>query len=461
MVDNMIIKILGLSIICVLDSFAGVVSGLKDPDMLEKTALQVKGAVAKNDISQVTARLRVEGAEFKTFNLFFPDTQLSMLLSTAERQTSADIRKIIERDLAITGGFKIMAGSGLAQKYDNEALLKQKGAEGISYLSLSFRGPVIRAAIEHKNFMTNQSAKYNFEGNTGQVRNFAHKLAQNIYENYIGPEDIFLRQIAAIRKINNTNQVVMLDFDGQNEVLISSGASPKLGPYFAPDGKTILYTIISNQGQKIVEQEIGAKNIQERTKRKGLNLDPRVLPDNSGILATLSLGRNANIYKTTRLGEVLEAVTKSSGRNLSPNISQDGKLLTFVSDGSGSPQIYEQILGANSPATRLTFQGRYNQTPVYSPDSNLIAFTGRDEAKVFDIFLLERSSKRVSRITQNQGRNQEPYFSPSGKYIIFSSERDGQNSELYLASLNGTHQYRLTNGGGYMSPVIRPGRLTR
>lgn len=419
-------------------------------------------ALDSMDANQVS-RLRVEGAEFKIFNLFFPETQLSLLLNSLERKNSADIRQIIERDLAITGGFKIITGSGVPQKNNNEALLKQKGAEGVTYLSLSFKGPLIRAAIEHKNFMTGKAAKHNFEGNTAQIRRFAHQLAQSIYENYIGPEDIFVRQIAAIKKGKASSQVVLLDFDGQGELIISSGLTYKSAPYFAPDGKTILYTIISDQGQRIVEQEVGSKHIQERTNKAGNNMDARVMPDNSGLLATLSLGKVENIYKLTRSGEIIGKITDSLGPNLSPSISPDGKNFVFVSNRSGSSQIYEQplMVSNKSPAERLTTQGRYNQTPHYSPDGRLIAFTGRDEQKILDVFLLERSTKRVSRVTQNQGRNQEPYFVPSGNFVILSSERDGHSSspELYLASLNGNHQYRLTNTGGYITPVVRPGAI--
>ena len=430
---------------------------------LAKTAPEIKeppvsAAKGTSDV-QGASRLRVEGAEFKTFNLFFPPAQLSLFSNNLERKYSEDIRQIIERDLAITGGFKIITGSGVAQKIDNEALLKQKGAEGVTYLSLSFNGSVIRAVIEHKNFITPQGAKYTFEGTTAQLRRLAHQLARSIYENYIGPEDLFLRQIAAVKKAKNSSQVVLLDFDGQGEIVISSGISYKSTPYFSPDGKTILYTIISDEGQRIVEQEIGSKNIQTRTHHAGNNMEVRVLPDNSGLLATLSLGKIEQIYKLTRSGEIISKITDGWGPNLSPSISADGKKMAFVSNRSGTSQIYEQILDSKSPPERLSPQGRYNQTPHYSPDAKLIAFTGRDEQKVLDVFLLERSSKRVSRITQNQGRNQEPYFVPSGNFVVLSSERAGhaQSPELYLASLNGNHQYRLTTTGGYVTPVVRPG----
>jgi TolB protein len=442
------------------------VSGI--PNEIEKRAEQVREVINKNDISGVTARLRVEGAEFKNFNLFFPPTELGPILSSTETKNSHEIRTIIERDLGITGGFKIMTGSGVSQKVDNEALLRQKGAEGVTYLSLGYKGPKVTATIQHRNFVANgKESKKVFEGTTTNIRRLAHQLAQHIYENFIGPEDIFLRQIAAVKRINGVNQIVMVDFDGFNETQVSFGPGQKVGPSFAPDGKTILYTSITDQSQRILEQEIGTKNIQERTNFAGSNLDPRVLPNNSGLIVALSLGKTANIYKTDRSGGNITRLTEPRGLNISPTISFDSKKMAFVSDRAGTAQIYELSLEPENKneLKRLTKQGSYNQTPQYSPDAKFIAFTGRDEAKVLDVFLLDCNDldngyPRVSRITQNQGGNKEPSFTPSGRFVIFSSQRNGhKDAELYLASLNGSHQHRLTHKGGYVAPVVRPGPI--
>lgn len=423
----------------------------------KNTATQVKKALSTNDISGVT-RLRVEGASFRAFNFFLPEITIEGKATSTSLQNAREIRQIIERDFQITGTITLVKPP--EEKAPTDALLKQKGAEGLSRIKLTFTNDKVAAELEHKNLISGKVTKKYVALLTKELRRFSHLIAQSIFEEFIGPEDIFVLQIAAVKRRGNESQIVLMDFDGHNEQKLTSGIWGKSTPYFAPDGKSILYTVITQEGQGIVEQEIGATAVKFRTKKPGLNLDPRIVPNNSALLATLSLGKNANIYHASREGNIIGTLTESSGFNLSPAVSPDGKMLAFVSTRSGSPQIYEQPLNFNgnkSEAKRLTFQGRYNQTPHYSPDGTYIVFTGRDEERRFDIFKLERSSGRISRITQNQGRNQEPFFFPSSRYLVFSSERDGRKEpDLYLAVPNGDHQYRLTTDGGYLSPVVRP-----
>lgn len=425
----------------------------------QKTAEEVQKVIAPSDVSSISARIRVEDAQFRAFNLFLPPCELGAM-SVIEKKKAADVRQVLERDLAITGSFHLMTEAPAA-KLGTDALLAQKGAEGSSRCQLSIRGQKIRAIIDHKNFLTGKTTRKSFETPYLQYRLLSHQMAQSIFEEFIGPEDLFLLQFAAVKRAKNYSQIVLFDFDGYNETAVSTNAWSKASPYFAPDGKSILYSVITDQGHGIVEQAIGVPTFQFRLRVTGLNIDPRVMPDNSALLATLSFGKIANIYKTTRTGELVGPVTENKGMNLSPTISPDGKRLAFVSNRGGSAQIYEQLLptekGKIPAATRLTFKGEYNQTPAYSPDGRLLAFTGRDQRSTFDIYLYERESKNTVRVTQNQGRNQEPFFSPSGRFMIFVSEREGRSEpDVYLANLSGTHQYRLTTSGGYYSPVIRP-----
>lgn len=437
----------------------------KSPEPIDSVPVS-KGSDNHNpssDLSQVSARLTVEGAKFRDFNLFFAPIHIEDKASPEQKKLAHEVRAIIERDLKIVGGFNLVTD---AKASLNEQLLKKKGMEGVSRLLFAFGPNKIKASLEHHNLINGKKSLKGFGSNQEGLRKLSHLLAQSIYQEFIGPEDLFLLQIAAIKRGKSHNQVVLMDFDGHSEVPLNDNKWTKASPYFSPDGKSILYSVISKESQGIVEQKVGSKQFQFRTKKPGINLDPRIMPDNSAMLVTLSHEGSTNIYRASRSGVILGRLTSGFGMNLSPSISPDGKEMVFVSDRSGNPQIYLQPLlkARDKPhAKRLTFQGKYNQTPHFSPDGKLIAFTGRDEKNKFDIFLLERSSGRTTRVTQDQGRNQEPFFSPSGRFVIFTSERDGKTKpDIFVATLNGSHQYRLTdandgsNGLGYTTPLVRP-----
>jgi TolB protein len=443
---------------------------VKDISPAKKAAEDVQKALSAGSLKNVDTRLRVEGASFRKFNLYLPKTMEINANKPSERKTFQEIRKIIERDLAITGAFNVMASDAIFEKTGVDGLLIQKGAEGISKLSLTIDDDLIKASLEHKSFVIKKPSQVkNFEAKTPQLRRLSHLLAQSIYEEFVGSENLFLLQIAAVRRDKSgDNFVVLLDFDGQNETLLTDGKWMKTTVTFAPDGKSILYAVSPPEGQKIVEQAIWSKQIKDRIGMPGLTYQPRVFPDNSGLLVTLSFQNNANIYRTSRAGKIIGPVTSSLGLNLSPAISPNGKEIAFVSDRSGTPQIYVQSFAADAKsnvANRVTFKGSYNQTPQFSPDGKLIAFTGRDEEYALDIFLLERGEKpgdeRVSRITHNQGRNEGPAFSPSGRFLIFEREQ-GAKRDMVLSSLNGDHQFVLTDVKsmpktlGYFSLAIKP-----
>lgn len=432
----------------------------------ENSSVDSSKIVTAANLKNADARLRVEGASFKPFNLYLAPTKIEVL-SEGQRKLANDIRSIVERDLNIVGTFNFVTHSNPDKSGDLVSLLRQKGAEGMSELKISMQGDKITVALKHHNLVTGKKGSYSIQKSSKELRHLAHLTSQSIFEAFIGPEDLFVTQFAAVKLTGNNNQIVLLDFDGQNEVPITKGNWSKTSPYFTPDGKNILYTVLTDNGQAIVEQEIGATQSFFRIRKPGLNLDARIFPDNSGMLATLSFEGNTSIYRADRKGAVIGKVLRPGqglGLNLSPSVSPNGEELVFVSDRSSSPQIYViSLKDKDAKAIRLTSQGRYNQTPTFSPDGKLVAFTGRDEQKVFDIFLVERATGRISRVTEKQGRNQEPFFTSSGRFLIFTSIREGKSKpDIFISSLNGNHQFRLTDAAsdskskGYMTPIVRP-----
>jgi TolB protein len=67
----------------------------------------------------------------------------------------------------------------------------------------------------------------------------------------------------------------------------------------------------------------------------------------------------------------------------------------------------------------VTFEGKYNTSPEWSPKGDRLVFSGRHEGKNH-IFLVRPDGTGLERLT-DIGNNEEPSFSPDGRFIAFSS----------------------------------------
>ena len=143
-------------------------------------------------------------------------------------------------------------------------------------------------------------------------------------------------------------------------------------------------------------------------------------------------------------GKIKKNLVKHWAIDISPAFSPDGGKMAFVSNRSGSPQIYVKDL-ASGNEERLTFEGKYNTSPAWSK-MNRIAFSQMDNGRV-DIWTMDPDGGGLRMLTANQGNNEDPCWSPDGRYIIFSSNRTG-NYHLYIMNGNGLNQRRIGNMKG-------------
>ncbi len=71
---------------------------------------------------------------------------------------------------------------------------------------------------------------------------------------------------------------------------------------------------------------------------------------------------------------------------------------------------------------------------------DVIAFTGRDERRVFDIFTVNPDTGKIQRVTQDAGRsNWEPTWAPNGRMMAFTTDRNGR-PQIVVALANGDRQ---------------------
>ncbi|WP_337171074.1 DPP IV N-terminal domain-containing protein [Gemmatimonas aurantiaca] len=134
---------------------------------------------------------------------------------------------------------------------------------------------------------------------------------------------------------------------------------------------------------------------------------------------------------------------------VAPALSSDGKYITYIGYGSllrGEvfPEMYLADATTGKRITRLVktttnpdfeqLRFIYSQ-PSFSPDGQMLAFTGQRGGRDVLYLMDMRSRKVVKRIDLELDQVLSPSFSPDGRKVVFSGMRHG-SSDLYVVSLD-------------------------
>jgi Tol biopolymer transport system component len=141
------------------------------------------------------------------------------------------------------------------------------------------------------------------------------------------------------------------------------------------------------------------------------------------------------------------SLTSSKANELYVDVSPDGTLVAFTRFRPGGGEIYTVPI-AGGPATRLTFDEVHDELPIWSPDSNRIAFVSYPEADDPEIFVMNADGTEPTRVTDNSDPDVDPRWSPDGTQLIFNRGNiDEASQDIYLVTLGQPGETRLTEEG--------------
>lgn len=293
-------------------------------------------------------------------------------------------------------------------------------------------------------------------GGRDQTREVAHKLADIIVFNLTAgaSRGIATTKIAFESKRGASKEIYIMDYDGFNQTPLTKNGSINLAPDWSSDNTKIAFTSLKS-GQpeiNIVSAADGAR-VSFPT-FNSFAATPAFSPDGSRVAFALRnpTTKYIDIYVSNASGGERLNLTNSRSINISPCWSPSGKQLAFISDRSGSPQIYAvDSDGAN--LKRVLSEGGHADSPSWSPDGRFIAFTWLPKKGMFyDVYLIELATGKIFQVTSENGNNQAPSWSPDGRHIVFQSDRTGTN-QIHTMLVDGTEQRQLTKAGVNTNPA--------
>jgi TolB protein len=378
--------------------------------------------------------------------------------------SGAAVMEALRGDLTRSGLFKILdpksflanpATEGMTEKTIDFSKWTTVGAQGLLKASATVAGDVV--TVEFFFFDAAKGSQIlhgSYHAPIAGQRQIAHGIADEIVKFFTGDRGDFQTRIAYVRETADGKQIVVADSDGANAQSLT-GASINLLPAWVPGGNALAFTTFRDGAPHIYTVDTATRAIKPLVLMGDFATGAAYSPDGLRFTFSASINDNTDIYLSQADASAGRKLTDARGIDISATWSPDGKQLCFISDRAGGPQLY--LMNADGTnQRRLTFQGNYNQEPAWSPKGDLIAFSGRDEKRSFDIYTVNPTSGVIIRVTQDSGTNEKPSWSPNGRHLVFSSTRSGKR-QLWMSTPDGKTQSKLTEEGkGASDPAWGP-----
>lgn len=280
-----------------------------------------------------------------------------------------------------------------------------------------------------------------FEGTYMGFRKLAHTVANSVYEKIIGEKGYFNSKIAyvSISYMNNKriSRIAVMDYDGENHKFITNGKYLVNCPKFSPDGKMLAYvayvgalprvyvrnlvtgqeTVIKNiqatfspsfspDGTKLLvsgakdgatnvfEVDLYTQKYNQLTNNQFINTSALYSPNSDLIYFTSDYAKKSNIYVMDRNGFQLKAISTKGGNYAAPTISFNSEYIAASKQESG--QFYVTLINLDDLSERKLTEGYVVDSPSFSPNGRLIAFSKTERVKV----IFDKRGRRIKTVPE-------------------------------------------------------------
>lgn len=265
------------------------------------------------------------------------------------------------------------------------------------------------------------------------------------------------------------DQIFIMNSDGSNVHMVSTGKGRTTCSYFYPDGKKMLYASTHLGSAEcppkpdyskgyvwpiypsfdIFTANSDGSNPKQLTKAPGYDAEAIISTDGKKIVFTSIRNGDLDIYTMSADGSDVKQLTHELGYDGGPTFSPDGKLIVYRAHHPKTEQEitdYKDLLKQNlirptyleiwtmkadgSDKRQVTDLGAASFAPAFYPDGKRIIFSTNVGSTGgmgnFELYGVDLDSKNLEQLTFTEGFDGFPMFSPDGKKLVWISGRNAK-----------------------------------
>ena len=270
------------------------------------------------------------------------------------------------------------------------------------------------------------------------------------------------------RKGYECDQIFIMNADGSNQKLVSTGKGRTTCGYFLADGKHIVYASTHAAGEACPPSPDRSKGyvwgvfpgydiylatddgrIQKKlTDAPGYDAEATVNWKTGKIVYTSLASGDLDLWTMQPDDSHKKQITRSTGYDGGAVFSRDGSKLVWRANHPKTPETmtrYKELLAENLTAPmkmelmiadadgknprQITNYGCASFAPSFTPDGKKIIFSSNKnecDSRHFELFLINVDGTGLEQVTNFGGFTSFAEFSPDGKKLVFCSDRDAK-----------------------------------
>jgi TolB protein len=262
------------------------------------------------------------------------------------------------------------------------------------------------------------------------------------------------------------DQIFIMNADGSNQHMVSTGQGRTTCAYFLKDNKHIVYASThaamaacppaADRSKGYVWAVYDTYDIYLATddgkiekklaEAPGYDAEATVNWKTGKIVYTSLESKDLDLWTMNTDGSGKKQITKTEGYDGGAVFSRDGKKIVWRGNHPSTPEglkSYRELLAANlttpmkmelsiadahgGNARQITNFGCASFAPTFTPDGKKILFSSNKQAcdsRKFELFLINTDGTGLEQVTNYGGFTSFPEFSPDGKKLVFATDKD-------------------------------------